>query len=136
MPNTPVQAAAEGLPKDELPLARINRLAAELSHALNDYGLDCHAVIYPSKKMEYSCGIILDGLGRVQNPAVPTGRGSYRRLQETTLEEILRSYDNAPAEFRDETREEVIAHWRLAEAKANALQQFGSVGVSQKEGVQ
>lgn len=136
MPNTPVQAAAEGLPKDELPLARINRLAAELSHALNDYGLDCHAVIYPSKKMEYSCGIILDGLGRVQNPAVSTGRGSYRRLQETTLQDILRSYDNCPAELRDETREEVIAHWRLAEAKAKAFKQFGGVGVHNGEAAQ
>lgn len=110
---------AEG--KGELPIDRVNRLASELSHALNDYNLNCHALVYPSKKMEFSVGIILDGLGRVANPMVATGRGSYRRFSETTLAEILRSYDDAPAEFRDETREEVIAHWRLAEANVNAL---------------
>ncbi|KQX20955.1 hypothetical protein ASD01_29500 [Ensifer sp. Root423] len=123
MPNTPVQAAVEGLPKfqDELPAAIVNRLAHELSRALNDYDLNCHAVIYPSEKMEYCCGFAFDGLGRTANPVVPTGRGSYRRFHDTTLEDILRSYDNCPAEFRDETREEVIAHWRLAEANVNAL---------------
>ncbi len=107
--------------EEERPLDRINRLAAELSHALNDYPSDCHAVVYPSKKTEFSVGIILDGLGRTPNPAVTTGRGSYRRFEETTLADILRSYDACPPKFRDETRDEVIAHWRLAEAKVNAL---------------
>ncbi|NRQ13492.1 hypothetical protein [Ensifer sesbaniae] len=135
MPNTTVQAAAEGLPKvqEELPAAIVNRLAHELSRALNDYDLNCHAVIYPSQKMEYCCGFAVDGLGRTANPVVPTGRGSYRRYKDTTLEDILRSYDNCPAEFRDETREEVIAHWRLAEAKANAFKQFGGMGARNKE---
>uniref|UniRef100_UPI003F4941A0 hypothetical protein n=1 Tax=Ensifer adhaerens TaxID=106592 RepID=UPI003F4941A0 len=124
MPNALVQAAAEGLPNSqELPVTKANRLAHELSTALNDYDLNCHAVVYPSKKMEYCCGIVLDGLGRVENPVVSTGRGSYRRLQDTTLESILRSFDTCPAEFRDETREEVIAHWRVAEAHVNALRE-------------
>lgn len=51
---------------------------------------------------------------------VPTGRGSYRRYVETTLEAILRSYDKCPAELRDESREAIIAEWRRAEDLVNA----------------
>ncbi|CAN7398630.1 hypothetical protein LJR235_002387 [Pararhizobium sp. LjRoot235] len=51
---------------------------------------------------------------------VPTGRGSYRRFEATTLEEILWLFDKAPEEFRVLTRDEVIAEWRLAEARVEA----------------
>ena len=42
----------------ELPVERVNRLASELSHALNDYSYgECHAEIYPSRQREFAIAI-------------------------------------------------------------------------------
>lgn len=51
MPTHSSQATAEGMPKNELPVDRVDRLAKELADALNDW-LDGEfmAVILPSSR--------------------------------------------------------------------------------------
>ncbi len=70
--SAPLAAATISLPiagyadaaMAELPVQRVNRIAEELSHALNDYARGkMHAVVYPSNKGgQYSVGFVVTDL--------------------------------------------------------------------------
>jgi hypothetical protein len=56
----PISAVAD---EPELPVTRVNRIAAELAHALNDYADGTmHAVIHPSEKREFCIGFVVTDL--------------------------------------------------------------------------
>ncbi|SFU21042.1 hypothetical protein [Mesorhizobium sp. YR577] len=60
--------------------------------------------------------------GRIMTP---TGRGSFRFVEKTSLEELLVAYDRAYPDFTDDPREDVIAAYREAETHAMANVTFG-----------
>lgn len=76
----PVEAAAA----EETPMEKVNRLGAELSHALNDYADGrMHAVIFPSDQRTYSVGFVFTHLGTPYGDEVATIRDLIDRHRDT-----------------------------------------------------